>query len=210
VLLIRGVTVASASERKARDIEELNLALGVLREQANKEGYVKGSPVELIYTALTKRGKEISLSRVRDLVTLLGELGWREEAWIGPKNVRGSRIVMRPQRIKNLETLPAKVERERFEKEVAAWARDIRAFSVTTWTITNPHKHNQSTTIIITGYDLVKPRGQKYHWAFRLDGFEQQPQWLKSMLTSDNKLADSTLYTLWKDGNAHLRPDNSN
>lgn len=194
--------MANASEREARDLAQLNLALDILRELADKEGYIKGSPVELIYAALVKQGENISLSRVRDLVTKLGELGWREEAWIGPRNVRGSKIVMQPPKINNLNTLPAKVERERFEGEVAAWLRQNHHEMVATWTITNPRKHNMSTTITIVELAPAKPRGQKYHWVFRLDKAKSQPQWLRSMLTSKGLLADSTLYTLWKNGHA--------
>jgi len=199
--------VATVSERETRDLEELNLALGILRKSADKEGYVPGSPVELVYTSLTRSGRKISLSRVRNLITRLGELGWREEAWIGPKNVRGSKIVMQPQAIESLEILPAKVEREKFEKEVTTWFSRSRTEIVATWKITNPRKHTENTTITIIGYTLTKSRGQKRHWVFRLDDTTPHPQWLKSMLAPDGTLADSALYTLWKSGHARLGKD---
>lgn len=194
--------MANASEREARDLEQLNLALDVLRGLADKEGYVPGSPVELIFAALTESGKEISLSRVRSLVTKLGELGWREEAWIGSKNVRGSKIVMHLRKIKNLETLPAKVERERFEKEVATWFSRNHDEVIATWVITNPHKGKETATIAIVNYGIVKPRGQRQHWTFRLSETKSLPEWLKNMLTPGGTLADSTLYTLCKSGHA--------
>lgn len=196
--------MATAAERDIRDLEELNLALVVLRKLADKDGYVAGSPVELVYTTLTREGKTLSLSRVRDLITRLGELGWREEAWIGPKNVRGSKIVMLPPKIKSLEILPAKAEREKFEEEVATWFLRNYPEIVATWTVTNPRKRSESTTITIIDSVLVKPRGQKWHRTFCLDEAAPWPQWLKDMLTPDGTLTDSTLYSLQKSGHANL------
>lgn len=162
------MATAADRDRERQRLNELNTVLNILREAADAEGYIPGSPVELINRALMNSTHLISLSRIRDLVTELGRLGWREEAWIGPRSVRGSKIVMEPKTITNLEVLPHKANREKFEREVSSWwVGNYHDIMTAIWTITNPHQPHDSTTITIVSHRQVKPRGSKSHWVFK-------------------------------------------
>jgi len=191
------------SERNARDFDELNFALIVLRALADKDGYVPGSPVQRIYDARGKR--KISISRVRDLVTKLGELGWREEVWIGPGNIYGSKIVMKPDRIMNLSPLPAKVAHERLKAEASLWARRYFNKIDGPWRITNPRNPSEIASVAIRSQGFGRlTRGQGHHRLFKLAGIRSRaiPGWLKKLLSPDETLSDVMLYQLWKANNA--------
>lgn len=186
-----------------RLLSELNVALKVFRSLADENGYVEGAPLETVYAAWPE--PKLALSRVRLLITELGHLGWREHAWLGPRNTLGSKVIMGSSRIENLFPLPAKLAEKELDRAVADWFADRfdKGIMLGKWTITLLQKGDAATVNLIS-YSAGTPRGKKMRWYFDVEGRKKLPDWVQEMLEPrlKHRISAHTLYELWQNGRA--------